>query len=330
MTPNLYICSTYYHVYITLCKVMTQKQQVDLIICDDIPAGEELSSRLRDSGIFQKVWFVRQNDFPEIRGKNKLDWIFCQHKRRKKIIDRLLPTDFRAYTDIYIFHDGTPIGMYLNDAHIFYHLIEDSLNIYQRLYDTAQKNFLKPHNLKFYIRRFLQSGYFPFGDSKYVRDIEVNQNRTLQVRHKKIIELPREQIEQKLTDSQRKEILNIFGCQNEISVPAHSALLLTEPFYADGICESEEEQLEIYRKLCSQLQREGWVVFLKPHPRDQVDYDDLRLPSLNAQFPIELLNYFLGISFDCAAAVSSSAIFTLKNVPHRFWWKQDKLIPAKI
>ena len=330
MTSNLYICSTYYHVYITLCKVLTENQKADLMICDDIPTGKRLSEQIQKSGIFQHTWFVEESKYPEVRGANKLDWILFQHKRRRKEIEKLLPVSLKKYSSIFIYHDGIPLGMYLNDAHLRYHLIEDSLNFYQRFHNTAQGKYLKPHNLKFFIRKALNSGYFPLGDSNFIIDIEVNENKNLQLKGKKIKEVPRKNYEKKLTSVQKEKIQAIFELQKISDLPEHSALLLTEPLFIDEVCNSQEEQLAIYKSIVQELKRGGLYVILKPHPRDKTDYSELCIPQWDAYFPIELLNDFPNIRFDCAVAVSSSAIFTIKNVSHRFWWKNGKLSPVKL
>ena len=309
---NLTICTTYYHLYVTLLKRLVWGQETDLVICDDIPTGRVLVKRLRGTGLFGRVWYVEQHRLPEEFGRGRLDRVLFQHRRRYRLLRPLLPFQLEDYQEIYIYHDGTALGMFLNDARCPYHLVEDALNFYQRLQDTPQAQLLRPHDWKFRIRKLLNSGYFPLGESKYVKDIEVNENRNLQIVGKPIVELPRDAMEQKLTPTQRQLIFQIFGQPELPEMGAGTALLLTEPLYSDGVCTTLEEQVEIYQKMLKSLQAEGFQVVIKPHPRDFEDYTGLGAQVLDKNFPVELLAHLIKAPLGCAAAVSSSAVFTIQ------------------
>lgn len=320
---RLYICSTYYHVYIVLLKQFADPQASDLVVCDDIPTGKQLTAKLQEAGLFHRVWYVEQSKLPEVRGWNRLDWVLFQHRRRFRIVRPMLPFDLDNYQDIYIFHDGTPLGMYLADAKRPYHLIEDSLNFYQRILDTAQAKHLMPHNLKYQVRRLLKSGYFPLGESHFVVDVEVNENKKLQMRLPNVVELPRNRLE-RLTQKDQRMLLEAFNCPELAPIGAHSALVLTEPLYSDRLCKDIVEQVSIYQKLVEVLKTDGYSIILKPHPRDQADYTRLGVQMMKREFPVELLGYLPNTSFACAVAVSSSAIFEL-HAKHKFWWNHNVL-----
>lgn len=318
----LYICTTYYHVYITLLKQLNQPILMDIVVCDDIPTGQTLAQRLLETGLFRHVWFVQESLLPEERGKNKLDWVFFQHRRRFRVIRPLLPFDVHDYNDVYIFHDATPLGMYLADARKPYHLVEDSLNFYQRLNETAQAVHRKPHTLKYWLRRLLNSGYFPLGESRYVKDIEVNENQNLQVKGKPVIEHSRATLQNKLSQISREKVLEVFGYPELPEIGERCALLLTEPFFADGLCASLEEQVSIYQKMVVELEQKGFQTILKPHPRDAADYSKLGVDLWDRFFPIELLAYLPAVpDFACAVAVSSSAIYSV-SAQRRLLWPQ--------
>ena len=324
---KLTVCTTYYHVYVTLLKRLALDWQTDLVLCDDIPTGKTLARRLEETALFSRVWFLEQSLLPEVRGRNVLDWIFFQHRRRYRTLHPLLPFRPESYDDIYLYHDGTAVGMYLNDARLSYHLVEDSLNFYQRLQNTAQARLLRPHNWKYWVRRVLNSGYFPLGESPLVRDIEVNENRDLQIMGKPIVELPRAPLEQRLTRDQRQVILDVFGYPRLPQVEGRAALVLTEPLFADGLCATPEEQLDIYVQLTRVLRAQGFQVVFKPHPRDRVDYTLLGVETVERMFPVELLHYIPAPPFSCAAAVSSSALFAVR-AEEKFFWRRGMLCPA--
>lgn len=310
----LYICSTYYHVYVTLLKRMALGGAMDLVVCDDIPTGQELCRRLAESGLFGSVWYIEQSKLPREWGKNLIDWIFFQKKRRFHAIAPLLPFRVWDYKDVYIYHDGTPIGMHLIDAKKPYHLVEDSLNFYQRFEETPQATFLRRHTWKYRLRKRMGWGYFSLGDSPYTLDVEVNENNDLQLRPLPVVELSRSALRQKLNTAQTRQLVDLFGVQSVSAEQTKAALLLTEPLYRDGVCDSENKQIQIYRNVVADLRERGYDVLIKPHPRDTVDYEPLGLPVLERTFPVELLEYILGGEFACAAAVSSLAV---QSVPSK-------------
>lgn len=321
---RLYICSTYYHVYITLLKQFAAPEGTDIVVCDDIPTGEKLTERLSTTGLFQHVWYVEQSKLPEIRGKNRLDWVLFQHRRRFRTIHPMLPFDLDDYRDIYIFHDGTPLGMYLADAKCPYHLIEDSLNFYQQILDTSQAHHFKPHNLKYWGRKLLNSGYFPLGESRYVIGVEVNENKDLQIELPNVEELSRNSLYERLTEQEKQMLLQVFECPNLAGIDDNTAVVLTEPLYADGLCKTAQEQMDTYHALVRALKAEGYTVIIKPHPRDREDYNSLHVRILGRSFPVEIFRFLPGIRFDCAATVSSSAIFEFP-AKRKFRWKYNKL-----
>lgn len=314
LSPNisesrvLYICSTYYHVYITLLKQLAEPVNADLVVCDDIPTGEQLTDRLKETKLLHRVWFVRQSLLPEERGKTILDWILFQHRRRYRAVRPMLPFEVTDYRDVYIYHDGTPLGMYLADARKPYHLIEDSLNFYQRVRETAQARLLKPHNWKYKIRHFLNSGYFPLGESRYVLDIEVNDKHNLQIRGRKIVELPRTYLRDRVSPEDDALLLKVFECPELPRIDGKCALILTEPLFADGVCRSMQEQIQIYEDMSKQLMQLGYCVIIKPHPRDEANYSRVATVVLDRYFPIELLDHTPVPRPGCVAAKSSSVL----------------------
>ncbi len=321
----LYICTTYYHVYITLLKQLAKPQSMDLVICDDIPTGKTLADKLRKSGLFQHVWFVRQSQLPDVPGKNKLDCILFQHRRRYRVLTPLLPFRLEHYQDIYLFHDGTLLGMYLQDAGRPYHLIEDSLNFYQRIYDTPQAKLLPHKNLKYRLRKLLRMGYFPLGEYHRLIDIEVNQNTDLAISFPRIMERPRRELAHTLTAQNTALLLDLFDVPLNHMDSSNCTLILTEPLFQDGICQDEHEQLLLYKTLISKLKKRHSSIMLKPHPRDLLDYSPLQLPVMKREYPIELLNCLIPAPFACVAAVSSSAVFTVQ-AKEKLFFQNEQLI----
>lgn len=308
---DLYICTTYYHLYVLLLKRLTGHQRkCDVVICDDIPTGKALSINLKKSGLFKRIWYIEQSKLPDDRGYGRLDRILFQHRRRYKMLSRLLPFDVKSYDNIYIFHDDTPLGRLLNDAHKKYHLIEDSYNFFQRIKDTPQAIHLRKKNYKYPFAKLLNSGYFPMGESKFVIDIEVNENLSLQIKGKKIFELSRDAMRAQLSKEDRCVMYKIFGCPVFPVMSNKQALLLTEPLALDGVCD-ESTQYDIYSYIVSDLKNKDFDVLIKPHPRDNVDYSKLQAFITEKTYPVELFVDCLEQPLCCVAAVSSSAVYSI-------------------
>jgi len=304
---KLYICSTYYHIYITLLKYFAEPFEGDLVICDDIPTGELLAKKINVRKWFRKVFFVTQKKLPDESGKNPIDWVLFQHKRRAKLIKPLLPFDLNEYTDIYIYHDGTPLGMYLADVGRKYHLIEDSLDFYKTLYSSAQARCLHKRSWKYGIEWAFNAGYFPLGGSHLLIDIEVNDKKDLQIEGQNIIECPRDTLETNLTDNQKVALLEVFD-YTELDVGDRTALVLTQPLHKDGVVPAKEDQRKIYSEIIQNLQKKGYLPVIKPHPRDEMDYSNLGCQIINRFFPIELFTLAETRNFPCVAAVNSSGL----------------------
>ena len=75
-------------------------------------------------------------------------------------------------------------------------------------------------------------------------------------------------------------------------------LVLTDPLCSLPVRE------RIFRDITDRYKKEG-TVFLKPHPRDELDYRRLfpQYPQFDAKVPMEVLNFFPRLRFKKAVAV---------------------------
>lgn len=323
---NLYICSTYYHVFITLLKQVSSSTPADLVICDDLSTGDQLASRIEKYSFFHNVWFVKQHSLPAVSSKGWVDAVLFQHKRRAQTIRPLLPFHLCEYQNIYIYHDGTALGAYLNDERCPYHLIEDSLNFYQYIQQSSQAHLLYPHTLRYYVRRFLRAGYFPLGYSPYLIDIEVNENRNLQIKSKHTVEKSRFELFQNLTPEIIQILFSIFGYAQRPNISNNSAILLTQPLSQDAFCDSVDEHYQIYAAIIAHLRTHGYSVFLKPHPRDNLDYSSFPVTIIDKNIPCEIFALDSSLKFNCAITISSSSILNFPAQHLYYWDIQNKVM----
>lgn len=331
MKKRIYVCHTFYHVYISCLKELNLPReewgQATLVLSSMSNDFGNLGERAARSGLFADVIPFDEKEesfFPELASyrkdtgnllKNMLQRIRFT-KRFGKLLEPYIPVDFKEYRDIYVFCDSDPIGYYLNAHMICYHAVEDGLDCI-RYYDTARydnrghfglKAWMAAHNLI-----FIQNGY-----SKYCLDMEVNDLSVLQYPCKKYVEKPRKQLTECLTEEQKDILTAIFienkeQLQNMLHEGAnheHKVLILTEP-----LCDLETRK-RIFRdiiKAYGSINGEPAQLLMKPHPRDVLDYEKAfpECTILDRKFPMEILNYMKDLVFDRVVSV-----FTVPDAIH--------------
>lgn len=315
MKERIYVCHTYYHVYVACLKELAlpaQKQGMATLVLSTMSNDfSNLKERAKDCPLFEEtVLFDEKVDrfFPELQkyhtDKGNLLLNMLSRMKYTKMLGRLeepyVPVDFRQYRDIYVFCDSDPIGYYLNYAKIAYHALEDGLNCIQ-YYDTARydnrghfglKAWMAAHNLI-----FIQNGY-----SKYCLDMEINDKSVVPYPCKKYIEEPRAKLTERLTEGDKDMLIRLFiedldellkklrcGARDKI-------LVLSEP-----LCD-----LKVRRQIFADIIEEyGQIdgrqgqILIKPHPRDVLDYgkEFAGYIVLSGMFPMEILNFIPGLRF---------------------------------
>lgn len=320
MKDRIYVCHTYYHVYVTMLKEFAlpkEKQGKGTLVLSKMSTNfENLHERLQNIGIFEEIveYDEKNASFFENLKKYKSEQanfvkriihriIFT--KKFAKLQEEYVPVDFSQYQDVYVFCDSDPIGFYLNYKHIFYHSVEDGLNSlvhvdaarYDNRGNFAIKAFLAKHNLI-----FIQNGY-----SKYCKDVEVNQIEGISHPIKKHKEVPRKDLELRLTETEKRQIIQAFvsdevGLRKQLNLIEKNRkriLILTEP-----LCDLQTRK-QIFADLVEKYQKQGTII-VKPHPRDELIYenvlgDDCMI--LDKKIPMEVLNLFGSNAFDLVISV---------------------------
>ncbi|MBP3218350.1 MAG: lipooligosaccharide sialyltransferase [Lachnospiraceae bacterium] len=315
MRERIYVCHTYYHVYIACLKELARREgkedagKADLVLSKMSNDFRSLKARAQVCGLFDAVIEFDEKDytfFPELvelkkdRGNiaaNMLQRIrFC--RRYAELEAPYVPVDFAQYQDIYVFCDSDPIGYYLSWKKIRYHAVEDGLDCI-RYRDTARDDNRGHFALKAFMAAqgliFIQNGY-----GKYCIDMEVNDLSALDHPIDKMVEVPRDLLTARLTDADKDLLTRLFienrdqlaqalGKAGESGRP--KVLILTEPLCKD---------LAMRRRLFEDMIREYGtvdgqeaVIVVKPHPRDKLDYTEI-FPQhivLDGFFPMEILNF---------------------------------------
>ncbi len=282
---------------------------------------ENLKERVESTGLFAEVIeFDEKNEsfFPELakwrggtEGFKVLSvlgslWRRIQFTRRYARLQKpYIPVDFREYRDIYVYCDSDPIGYYLNQNRIYYHALEDGLNCLKN-FDAARFDNRGHFGLKVFLSRKLNLIFVQNGYGKYCLDMEVNDISAIQYPCPRYIEEPRQALADRLTEADKELILKAFirdkeGLERQIAESGRygdKILILTDP-----LCTLDVRE-RIFRDIIKKYEPEG-TIFLKPHPRDNLDYRRLfgEYPQFDATVPMEILNFFPGLRFKKVVAV---------------------------
>lgn len=314
MKDRIYVCHTYYHVYVACLKELNLEKEkqgkATLVMSTMSNDFGDLQERAASCGLFEAVYMFDEKEdvnFPEIM-KYHVDRgnLFCNllaRIRYTKLLGKAqepyVPVDFKEFRDIYVFCDSDPIGYYLSYKRIPYHALEDGLDCIST-YDTARYDNRGHFKLKAFLASlnliFIQNGW-----GKYCLDMEVNNISILPYPCPKYIEKPRQELTDLLTKEDQALLVRLFvnnieEIRKKLDTGREKVLLLTEP-----LCELNVRE-RIFRDCIDQYgQTEGskTVVLIKPHPRDLLDYETL-FPEyiiLDRKFPMEVLNYIDGLTF---------------------------------
>lgn len=324
MKDRIYVCHTYYHVYVTFLKELKIKEEqgtgwkpgATLLLSQMSIDFENLKERVESTALFEEVIEFdekREDYFPELAKWRKgtgnfLGNLYYRIKFTKlyaKLEAPFIPVNFREYGDVYVYCDSDPIGYYLNQNKIYYHAVEDGLNCLKN-FDAARYDNRGHFKLKVFLSMRLNLIFVQNGYGKYCLDMEVNDISAIRYPCPKYIEQPRQELVDRLTDADKDLILKAFirdkeELERQIAESAKvgdKILILTDP-----LCTLDVRE-QIFRDIIQMYEAEG-TIFLKPHPRDVLDYRTLfaEYPQFDATVPMEMLQFFPGLRFKKAVGV---------------------------
>lgn len=316
MKDRIYVCHTYYHVYVTFLKELNlpkeKRGQATLVLSRMSNDFETFADRANASGLFEEVleydeknatYFETLAPLKEDKGnivRNMISRIrFCKEFARLQA--PFVPVDFKEYKEVYVYCDSDPIGYYLNYNKIYYHALEDGLNCLA-YYDTARFDNRGAFKLKIFMSKYLNLIFIQNGYGRYCRDMEVNNISMIKHPCPYYKEVPRQQYVDGLTDEDKQIILKAFvkdydaladALQKADADGRKKVLVLTEP-----LCDLET-RARIFRDIIAMYGKDA-VVVLKPHPRDELDYNALfgQYFRIDRTVPMEMLNFIPGAYFD--------------------------------
>lgn len=318
MKDRIYVCHTFYHVYITFLKEMNlpaeKRGKATLVISHMSNRFGSFPERVRGLGFFEEVIdFDEKGEdfFPELAKyrkpggnlvKNLWNRILFTGKFAK-LEAPYIPVDFRQYREIYVFCDSDPIGYYLNQNRIHYHAVEDGLNCL-RNGDLAHYDNRSHFALKAFLSQKCNLIFIQNGFGKYCIDMEVNDISAIEIPFEKYVEVPRKKLLAGIGAEDKEILLQAFVEDIEKLKELISdgnrktVLILTEPLCTLPV------RKQIFTDIIGRYQGE-YSILLKPHPRDELDYR-IEFPDtciIDKTVPMEMLNFFDGYKIDLAVGV---------------------------
>lgn len=318
---DVYICETSYHLLITLVKVLLRNDKsCKLVLLTGNVLDTAVINRLSKSGLFAEI--KKYDNLHEIDGKLDYSAFFpVRGISLRKQLDSYLSWDYNSEDDYYLYNDVSIIGKWFNAHKIKYHLIEDGLDTYTL--PTVHSNNYVESKSKRRIRQLFNAGFYCFGESKFTKSIEVNSASGLQfdTKGKNIVEVPRKQLFEKLSDEDKEQILSIYLSSEEKDALIKklsgeegneevqtASILLTQPIGFDKMA-SYDIHKKFYKDIVDKY-AEGKLI-IKPHPRDDVDYSELFPDAIvidKGYLPVETLGFFKDVKFKKAITWCSTSI----------------------
>ena len=309
---KVFICNTYYHLFISIVYSLVNGDNNSVIICSDnknnkLVRDDKLIKRLDKSNVFDKVVLFDHSD--EEKRIRSLSFSSV----RKVLFTKKAVKDYKHlfddYDEVFIFYDNCLIGRIINELKIKYTLLEDGLDTFK---NKNKNRIYGKKNIKKIIKHLLN--YKELGKSSNIKKIIVNDKKDLCLKHNNIVEDNKEKLLQRLTFEDKKKIFKIFTNKNNFDFLDNCTLIITQPLFDDNLMSSPQNQIEMYQFIIDNYTN-GEKIVIKTHPRETVDYKN-QFPKaviITELFPIEIITFLDTIKIKKIITVSSTSINAFKN-----------------
>lgn len=308
----VYICHTVYHLYISLIRSFyLGERNVDLILMDAIPDVDLFADRIKKEGVFQNVFILGKKR--PFASSDYIKAIFdcaihrCKYKKKLDFLS--------TYEKIYLFNDMTEIGCYLTQMGIPFHLLEDGLDCYKVMNQDLVAQARKRTGLARHLCNIFDVPY-RIGTSKMCIDLEINDDLGLKTSVPVPIRcLPRKLFTSSLTSANLDVLRSVFNIPDTSTLEG-GVLILTSPLFDEGY--EQSDSLEFYSRLLKVFK--GRNCFIKPHPRDPVDYSEIieKKRIIDKKVPIELFSLDSDLHMFAVVTYNSTSIGSISFVEKKF------------
>ena len=322
-----FVVMTYYQMMHAMAVALTLDEKPNLYIHENyLDIEEDFVERVKECGVFANVVGMNQKHFiqPFIEKLKKTVFMTPAEIGRigSGIFDEYLEPYFAECFADADFNDDIYI---YNDFQWYYYFVAkhftDIIGVedgYKTLKQQLEIHISKGHYQltapfqgKYYpeplyrvpgIKKIISSCYFDDIDDYYREKLEVIDYAELVRKNEKAF---------------GKALTYIFDLE-DLDIAEKSVLYLTQPLDRAMYCSAIENYM-LSRKIIDEQVRDGYHVYIKPHPAERLDYrmfesDDVTV--LDGKFPIEVLDY-KGVTFDKGITFGSTSIDTLRCIGER-------------
>ncbi len=313
---NLYIVFTNFNLYLTLLKAnydfKTFGKRADLILTDhlDNPLPKDMIKGLQQLKLFNNIFIINDHAFQTKINQGGRKALFFYKSRvlkyMEKEFERIGFHPFDAnYDKIFVFIESSYSAQFFLIKKRSLHLIEDGMDAYNE--------YTEDWHLKL---RYLLGFPRKFGLSKYVKGYWVIEPKKMpEALKNKVVHYNLSLYKKKLDKHFAQMMFDVYMHNGSSMVKdlqeninsKKTFLLLTQWFSELGLM-TEEEKVEIYKKIIKKYAEDDHIVIIKPHPKETTDYA-LYFPNtiiMPAAIPIEIIaNSFV---FDLCVTIDSGGV----------------------
>ena len=292
---NFYLCSTPYHLLISLCMIYNnnQKSFIYLSTPDDnvFRLFRKYESEIKKIRNIEKVYLRKRDNFKER--------FLIENLKDKKELKKI--QNYLDDSTVYIF-PWHSYGLFSPAEYIFKKskkviLVEDGANAYLKP---------KPSKLEQLIKKYLYKRDLEFFYKSKVECILVQYPEKYPNFLTKVKKLDLEMYFGNLEEDRKLEIANVFDSNLSTSMfKDNPVIVLTQPLSEDKYIE-EQEKVSIYKDIIEKYCK-GHEVIIKKHPREKTIYKFKDVKEIEGDFPSEIF-CLLNIKFEKAIGICTSAV----------------------
>lgn len=326
--PDLYVCHTAYQTFISCIRAMRTAQKPDILLgAGALPGARGLGERLVSSGLFRQVMlFDEQGGTPPLY-KNPLAVLLAQHPMHRRYIEqkRGLRVDWHRYGRVYFYNDWNDLARYAQDCGARYILCEDAFSGHTLPEHPWRKQQAAEPGYR--LRRALGYGYLYWGAYKGTAAIETECLAKTGPWADNFIEDSKAALFASVREAEKPVLARIFVAAPLPKEAPNPLLLLTRPFLDDGLVPDADAQRAVFAGVLARY-GQGYTVFIKPHPRDAVEYGGAFPDAilLDKNMPSEVLNVAFPFRFARAVTVGSTALNTLTCADEKLMLPQEEFL----
>lgn len=302
---TIFVCNTIYHILITLIFIKDKPNNYCILIDEKFAKSLEYKNKITKIFNIETKVFSDQNIYP-----SGLKLALNHHS---EFVSELI----KEANKIYLFNDLTNFAYYLHKNKINFTLMEDGYN-YQKMPDIDQYTILE--KIIIFLKRKIKRIPMHRGYSKYCTEINVNSIDGIKkdTRYLKFMEMPRIPLFNKISDEKKEKLITLFNAK-PLSIQENSAIVITQPLYKHNILvNSTKEQYNFYKEVISKLQEKNYTVYIKVHPRDDVNY--MTIPNvtiIDPFIPLEIIDIVIDKDFEIGITHSSTALNFISCIKKR-------------